>query len=31
MLTPAERQTYHNPLDGGYRLETLTALLDDLI
>ena len=30
-LTPAERQSYHNPIDGDYRLQTIGALLDDLL
>ena len=30
-LTPAERDTYHNPLDGDYRLTALTELLRPLL
>jgi hypothetical protein len=30
-LTPAERDLYHNPLDGDYRLDALTELLRPLL
>jgi hypothetical protein len=29
-LTSAERATYHNAVDGSYRLQTLRGLIDDL-
>ncbi len=30
-LSPAERETYHNPLDGDYRLNVLSELLKPLL
>lgn len=30
-LSPAQRDTYHNPLDGDYRLNALTELLKPLL
>ena len=30
-LSPAERDTYHNPLDGDYRLDALSELLKPLL
>ena len=30
-MTAAERETYHNPLDGDYRLAALTRLLKPLL
>ena len=30
-LSPAERDVYHNPLDGRYRLQTLTELLKPVL
>jgi hypothetical protein len=30
-LGPAERELYHNPLDGDYRLQTLRETLRPLV
>ena len=30
-MTAAERETYHNPIDGDYRLAALTRLLKPLL